>query len=276
MRKLLALIFLVSVGWFSLPPLYHKLFTPVSLSDIPSCSADLTPVDHVNCRAELVTKLDALTRQTQNRALYLTGNKAALSDEFDLWEDKNVKPCKDDTCLETAYLTRLSALYRQPYTLQSVIDAGLFSDKPLLGAYNFNWPIIVTLGLLCIVLALTSLALLAYARDVAVKLQAAQASPPPAASASSAGPQPSPNSGGNTQSPPPPADDEPAQEWHEVLQVSKDAPFDEVKKAWKRLAAVYHPDKVAHLGDAVKAEAEKMMTAINAAFQAAKKVHGVT
>lgn len=44
---------------------------------------------------------------------------------------------------------------------------------------------------------------------------------------------------------------------YKVLGVAPDATDDEVRKAYRRMALQYHPDKVANLGDDVKAAAEK-------------------
>lgn len=44
---------------------------------------------------------------------------------------------------------------------------------------------------------------------------------------------------------------------YKVLGVAPDASDDEVRKAYRRMALQYHPDKVANLGDDVKAAAEK-------------------
>ena len=52
---------------------------------------------------------------------------------------------------------------------------------------------------------------------------------------------------------------------YKVLGVSPDASDDEVKKAYRRLALQYHPDKVASLGDDVKAAAEKKFKELGAA-----------
>ncbi len=54
---------------------------------------------------------------------------------------------------------------------------------------------------------------------------------------------------------------------YEVLGVPRGAPVDEIKQAYRKLAAKYHPDKVDHLGDEFKALAEKRFKEIQKAYQ---------
>jgi DnaJ like chaperone protein len=54
---------------------------------------------------------------------------------------------------------------------------------------------------------------------------------------------------------------------HKVLGVGKNASPDDIKGAYKRLAAKYHPDKVAHLGEEFRVLAEKRFKEIQEAYQ---------
>ena len=64
--------------------------------------------------------------------------------------------------------------------------------------------------------------------------------------------------------------------WHVVLNVPATATVDEVRQAYKILMSQYHPDKVASLGDELKALAERKSKEINAAYEQAIRTHGVT
>jgi predicted lipid-binding transport protein (Tim44 family) len=59
----------------------------------------------------------------------------------------------------------------------------------------------------------------------------------------------------------------PPREPHEVLGVSRDASSDEIRAAYRRLAARYHPDKVVHLGEEFRELAEKRFKEIQQAYQ---------
>lgn len=57
--------------------------------------------------------------------------------------------------------------------------------------------------------------------------------------------------------------------WHQVLNVPVDAPIDEIRRSYRTLISQYHPDKVATLGDELKALAEHKSAEINRAYQQA-------
>ena len=48
----------------------------------------------------------------------------------------------------------------------------------------------------------------------------------------------------------------------------------EIKKAYRKMAKKYHPDKVASLGKELRLLAEKRSKEINVAYQTAKRLHG--
>ena len=53
---------------------------------------------------------------------------------------------------------------------------------------------------------------------------------------------------------------------YQVLGLDRGAGQDEVRAAYRRLAAQYHPDKVAHLGEEFQRLAELKFKAIQAAY----------
>lgn len=60
-----------------------------------------------------------------------------------------------------------------------------------------------------------------------------------------------------------------------ILQIPENATDEEVKKAYRRLAVKHHPDKVSHLGDEVKKDAEAKFQEINNAYQMIKRERGM-
>ena len=54
---------------------------------------------------------------------------------------------------------------------------------------------------------------------------------------------------------------------YDVLGVPNTATMDEIKSAYRKLAAQYHPDKVAHLGDEFRSLAENRFKEIQQAYQ---------
>lgn len=61
-----------------------------------------------------------------------------------------------------------------------------------------------------------------------------------------------------------------------ILGIRSDDSDDAVKKAYRRLAIDNHPDKVAHLGESARKEAEKRFAQINEAYQRIKKARNMS
>ena len=66
----------------------------------------------------------------------------------------------------------------------------------------------------------------------------------------------------------PPHQESGARDPYEVLGVARGASADEIRRAYRELAAKYHPDKVEHLGEDFKRLAEQRFKEIQAAYQA--------
>lgn len=62
---------------------------------------------------------------------------------------------------------------------------------------------------------------------------------------------------------------------YKILGIESDATNDEVKKAYRRLAVEYHPDKVSYLGEEFKKSAEEKFRKINEAYESIKKERGI-
>jgi DnaJ like chaperone protein len=62
---------------------------------------------------------------------------------------------------------------------------------------------------------------------------------------------------------------------YDILELTPDATDDEVKKAYRRLAIQYHPDKVAHLGEDIRKAATEKFQTLNAAYEQIKKQRGM-
>lgn len=63
---------------------------------------------------------------------------------------------------------------------------------------------------------------------------------------------------------------------YRVLEVDATASDEEVRKAYRRMAMKYHPDKVAHLGADVVKTAQEKFQAVNKAWNEIKKQRGLT
>lgn len=62
---------------------------------------------------------------------------------------------------------------------------------------------------------------------------------------------------------------------YRILEISPDATNEEVKKAYRKLAIKYHPDKVATLGEDIQKAAEEKFKAISQAYEAICKERGM-
>lgn len=62
---------------------------------------------------------------------------------------------------------------------------------------------------------------------------------------------------------------------YKVLEITKQATDEEVRKAYKRMAIKHHPDKVHHLGEDVQKAASEKFKEVNAAYEQIKKERGL-
>lgn len=62
---------------------------------------------------------------------------------------------------------------------------------------------------------------------------------------------------------------------YKILGVEKNSSMDEIKKAYRKLAVEYHPDKVSYLGEDIRKDAEEKFQKINLAYEKIKKEKGV-
>jgi DnaJ like chaperone protein len=62
---------------------------------------------------------------------------------------------------------------------------------------------------------------------------------------------------------------------YKILEISPDAPDEEVKSAYREMAKKFHPDKVAHLGPEVQQAAHEKFQKVNAAYEEIRKQRGI-
>lgn len=62
---------------------------------------------------------------------------------------------------------------------------------------------------------------------------------------------------------------------YQILEVSPDASDEELKKAYRKMAVKYHPDKVSHLGADIQKAANEKFQELNAAWEQVKKERGI-
>ena len=65
------------------------------------------------------------------------------------------------------------------------------------------------------------------------------------------------------------------QSMYKILEISPDASDDEVKKAYRKMAVKYHPDKVSTLGEDIQQAAKEKFQQLNAAYEEIKKQRGM-
>lgn len=62
---------------------------------------------------------------------------------------------------------------------------------------------------------------------------------------------------------------------YKILEIESTASDEEVKKAYRRMAMKYHPDKVSHLGEDFKKVAHEKFRKVQAAYEQIKKERGI-
>ncbi len=62
---------------------------------------------------------------------------------------------------------------------------------------------------------------------------------------------------------------------YKILEIDRSASNDEVKKAYRRMAMKYHPDKVSHLGEDFQKAAKEKFQKVNQAYENIKKERNV-
>lgn len=62
---------------------------------------------------------------------------------------------------------------------------------------------------------------------------------------------------------------------YKVLEVSPEAANEEIRKAYRKMAVRFHPDKVLHLGEEFQADANEKFKKVNEAYEKIKKERGI-
>jgi DnaJ like chaperone protein len=65
------------------------------------------------------------------------------------------------------------------------------------------------------------------------------------------------------------------EDWYKILEVDANASDEDVKKAYRRMAMKYHPDKVSTMGEDVKRAAHEKFQKLNEAYEKIKKERGM-
>lgn len=61
---------------------------------------------------------------------------------------------------------------------------------------------------------------------------------------------------------------------YKILEITKSASDEEVKKAYRKMAVKFHPDKVSHLGEDIQKDAKEKFQKVQAAYEHIKKQRG--
>ncbi len=62
---------------------------------------------------------------------------------------------------------------------------------------------------------------------------------------------------------------------YKILEISKTATDEEVKKAYRKMAVKFHPDKVSHLGDDIQKDAKEKFQKVQSAYENVKRQRGM-
>jgi DnaJ like chaperone protein len=62
---------------------------------------------------------------------------------------------------------------------------------------------------------------------------------------------------------------------YKILEIERNASDDEVKKAYRKMAVKFHPDKVSHLGEDFQKQAKEKFQKVNEAYEKIKKERGI-
>jgi DnaJ like chaperone protein len=62
---------------------------------------------------------------------------------------------------------------------------------------------------------------------------------------------------------------------YKILEIEPTSSNDEIKKAYRRMAMKYHPDKVSHLGDDFRKTADEKFKKVNEAYEKIKKERNI-
>jgi len=62
---------------------------------------------------------------------------------------------------------------------------------------------------------------------------------------------------------------------YKILEIEKTVTDEEVKKAYRKMAVKFHPDKVSHLGDDFQKQAKEKFQKVNEAYEKIKKERGI-